>query len=117
MTWNFATSGCEWLNFDPSDFFLGHCYYFLCFSLPARVAFSENTKKKKASKSRAAARPHSPLLHDSDFEHRKKPMHMKIKANKGALLSGGGMDDENSKGENGESEFLRQDRQNWKRRP
>ena len=29
------------------DHLLGHCYYFLCFSLPARVAFSENTKKKE----------------------------------------------------------------------
>ena len=32
---------------DNTECNLGHCYYFLCFSLPARVAFSENTKKKK----------------------------------------------------------------------
>ena len=41
--------GSAWALIQYAFYFsiLGHCYYFLCFSSPARVAFSENTKKKK----------------------------------------------------------------------
>ena len=57
----------------------GHCYYFLCFSSPARVAFSENTKKKKTSFEidQAAARPRPVTLasacklHDTTIENPK----------------------------------------------
>ena len=57
----------SWPLFPPEFqvFYLGHCY-FVSFSSPARVAFSENTKKKKIpSKSTkllpTRARSHSPL--------------------------------------------------------
>ena len=56
----------------------GHCYYFLCFSSPGRVAFSENTKKQTSFKiDQAAARPHPVTLasacklHDRKIENRK----------------------------------------------
>ena len=85
---------------------LGHCYYFLCFSSPARVAFSENTPKKKKNFEidQAAARSHSPLLASCMTRRLKTAQPTRIK---GESLSGGGTDDENSEGELFEApEFL-----------
>ena len=43
-----------------SQYTLGHCYYFLCFSSPAHVAFSENTKKKNFLRNRPSCCPSAP---------------------------------------------------------
>ena len=88
-------------TFPNNNYYLGHCYYFLCFSSPVRVAFSENTKKKKLnSKSTkllpARARSHSSLLASCMTRRLKTAKPTRIK---GEPLSGGGMDDENSEGE------------------
>ena len=80
---------------------LGHCYYFLCSSLPARVAFSENTKKKTFFEIDQAAAHPSPAtlasackLHDTTDWKPQSPTSIKAEP-----LSGGGIDDENSEGE------------------
>ena len=81
----------------------GHCYYFLCFSLPARLAFFRKYQKKKVpSKSTkllpARAWSHSPLL-ASCMTRRLNSKTAKPTGIKGAPLSGGGMDGKNSEGE------------------
>ena len=68
----------SWPLFPPEFqvFYLGHCY-FVSFSSPARVAFSENTKKKKNSFEidQAAAHPRPVALasacklHDMTIEN------------------------------------------------
>ena len=74
----FDKSRACWLWFSRGFcLLLGHCYSFLCFSSPARVAFSENTKKKKTSFEidQAAARPRPVTLasacklHDTTIEN------------------------------------------------
>ena len=58
---NFTVCKLPHFPFFPLIYFLlGHCYYFLCFSSPARVAFSENQKKKNFLRNRPSCCPPAP---------------------------------------------------------